>query len=113
MTASLSHLFMRVADLPAARTFWVDQLGLLVLHEEAAGYLRVGGRDGFHLGIEQGDPGPPNALEIAVQVADVDDTYQALIAAGVPADTAPADQPWGRRHAWVRDPDNRRISIFS
>lgn len=112
MTAALSHLFMLVNDLDAARRFWVDTIGLKVLLEEP-GYVRVGGDDGFHIGIEEGVPGPVNATEIAVRVPDVDAAYQRLVEAGVAVEGPPTDQPWGARHAWLADPDGRRMSIFS
>jgi catechol 2,3-dioxygenase-like lactoylglutathione lyase family enzyme len=111
MPSSLSHLFMLTADLAAARRFWVDMLGLEALME-GDGYLRVGGGDGFHIGIEQGDPGPTGSVQITVKVDDVDGTYRRLISAGVEFEAPPADQPWGARHAWLADPDGRRISIY-
>lgn len=57
MTTSLSHLFMLVSDLAAQRRLFVDVLGLQVL-VEYPGYVRVGGGGGFHIGMEQGSPGP-------------------------------------------------------
>ena len=111
--SSLSHVFMLVGDLAEARRFYVDLLGLEVL-VEGGDYLRVGGGGGFHIGMEHGavrtfDGGP----EINVQVADVDAEYARLTAAGVPFDGPPVDQEWGARHAWLRDPDGRRLSIFT
>jgi catechol 2,3-dioxygenase-like lactoylglutathione lyase family enzyme len=111
--STLSHVFMLVGDLAAARHFYVDVLGLEMLVDDG-GYVRVGGGGGFHIGMEQGevadvDGGP----EINVQVADVDAEYARLTAAGVPFDGPPVDQEWGARHAWLRDPDGRRLSIFT
>lgn len=112
MNAALSHLFMLVGDLAAARRFWVEAIGLRVLAEEP-GYLRVGGDAGFQIGMEQGEPGPVNSVEICVRVPDVEAAYRQLVAAGVPVEGPPADQDWGARHAWLTDPDGRRMSIFS
>jgi catechol 2,3-dioxygenase-like lactoylglutathione lyase family enzyme len=111
--SSLSHVFMLVGDLAAARRFYIDLLGLEALVEDG-GYLRVGGGGGFHVGIEQGEVGDPDSgPELNVEVDDVDATYERLIGAGVRFEAAPADQEWGARHAWLRDPDGRRLSIFS
>lgn len=108
---SLSHLFMRVGDLGRSRDFYVDLLGLDVLME-GGGYLRVGGRDGFHIGIEQGAASTGSAIEVVVRVDDVDAVAERLRAAGVEVGE-PADQPWGARHAWLRDPDGTPLSIYS
>ena len=112
--ARLSHLFILVADLKRTREFYIGSLGLEVLMEDP-GYLRVGGRGGFHLGIEEGDPAHIGAvgIEIVIEVDDVDSRYRELAAAGVTFDGPPEDQPWGARHAWLSDPDGYRLSIFT
>ena len=103
---------MLVGDLAATHAFWTKAIGLEVLVEDP-GYLRVGGGDGFNLGIEEGDPGPAGSLELNVLVDDVDRLYEALIRLGVSVEGPPQDQPWGARHCWLHDPDGRRISIYS
>jgi len=112
--ARLSHLFVLVSDLARTRAFYVDALGLQALMEEN-GYLRVGGAGGFHMGMEEGSPDQIGSagIEIVIQVDDVDRRYQEMLAGGIAFDSAPADQPWGARHAWLHDPDGYRLSIFS
>lgn len=112
---TIHHLFMRVSDLARARAFYVDLLGLQVLMEEPGGYLRVGTSDGFHIGIEAGDPAAVGGrgLEINLRVDDVDRVYADLVAQGVRFTAPPADQPWGARHAFFSDPDGVPLSIFS
>jgi catechol 2,3-dioxygenase-like lactoylglutathione lyase family enzyme len=109
--ARLSHLFLLASDLAAQRRLFVDLLGLEVL-AEYPGYVRVGGRGGFDIGIEEGEPGPPNAVEITIEVPDVDAAYARLAEAGVAVEGPPALQEWGARHAWFRDGDGRRMSVF-
>jgi catechol 2,3-dioxygenase-like lactoylglutathione lyase family enzyme len=112
--ARFSHLFMLVSDLERARAFYVDVLGLeLLMHHD--GYIRVGGADGFHIGIEEGPTSAVGAsgIEIVIQVDDVDARYREIKATGVPFDEVPEDQEWGARHTWLRDPDGYRLSIFS
>lgn len=112
MGTRFSHIFMLVSNLEAQRRLFVDVLGLRILAEHP-GYLQVGGDDGFHIGIEEGDPGPPNAMEITIWVDDVDAMYERLVEAGVDVEGPPQDQEWGARHAWFRDGDGRRMSIYS
>lgn len=120
MPSSLSHLFFHVRDLTAARAFYVGLLELEVLVEEG-GYLRVGGGDGFHIGLEQWpeDQMPPAApagplgpdLEIVVRVDDVERTCKRLRLAGFPIVLGPMETPWGTLHAWTRDPEGRSVSV--
>lgn len=115
MTASLSHLFVLVGDLQRSRRFYTDVVGLDVLFEED-GYLRLGGGDGFHIGMEQAGVDQHvggTGIEIAIRVDDVDGTYGRMSAAGVDFDGPPQDQPWGARHAWFTDPDGYRLSIYA
>jgi catechol 2,3-dioxygenase-like lactoylglutathione lyase family enzyme len=109
-----SHLFVLVSDLARAKRFYVEDLGFDVLME-TPGYLRVGAADGFHLGLEEGDPGDVGAsgIEVVIEVADVDRAYERLSARGIRFDGPPEDQEWGARHAWLRDPDGYRLSIYS
>src|SRR5262245_34538132 len=97
----LSHLFMRVSDLDRRRAFYVDLLGLEVLVDEG-GYLRLGGGDGFHIGMESGEVTVGDSIEIVIRVPDVAGAVERLRAAGWPV-SDPEDQPWGSRHAWLAD----------
>ena len=112
MGARLSHVFLLTSDVGAMHRLLVDVIGLEVLVDEGD-YLRVGGGGGFHLGIEQGDPSPPNEVELAIEVDDVDAAYQRATAAGVQFVAPPTDAEWGARHAWFTDHDGRRMSIFT
>ena len=111
---TFSHLFVHVTDLARSRRFYVDLLGLEVLLEHE-GYLRVGGGTGFHLGLEERpvDEVGSAGIEIVLRVDDVDAAFRQLLDAGLTFDTEPEDMPWGARHAWLRDPDGYRLSIYS
>lgn len=109
----LTHLFVHVRDLAESRRFYVELLGLQLLLDEP-GYIRVGGGDGFHIGMEQAPEAVGSiGIEIVMAVPDVDQAYRRLKADGVRFDSAPGDQPWGARHAWLRDPSGYRLSIYS
>ncbi len=114
--ASLSHLFVHVRSLAEMHAFYVASLGLVLLDGgPGAGYMRIGGGDGFTIGMEERPEAEVGAIgiEVVVAVDDVDARYAALIAAGVPFDGPPTDQEWGARHAWLRDPSGYRLSIYS
>ena len=108
----LSHLFVTVGDLSAARRFWTEVIGLEVLVEDDE-YLRVGGGGGFSMGMEGAGEGDESEVEIVVRVADVDASYERLQALAIACDGPPVEMPWGARHIWLRGPDGRRISLYS
>lgn len=114
MKSRFSHLFMHVTDLARSRDFYTGVVGLEVLREEP-GYLRVGGESGFHIGMEQRSPELVGAagVEISIHVDDVAAEYERMRGLGVRFDAPPDAQDWGAVHAWFRDPDGYRLSIFS
>jgi catechol 2,3-dioxygenase-like lactoylglutathione lyase family enzyme len=107
----LSHLFVTGPALAEMRRFYVEQLGLRVLMDER-GYLRVGGGGGFHMGVEAAGDDEP-AIELNVEVADVDAEYRPLRDDGIAFDAPPRDMAWGARHVWLRDPAGHRLSLYS
>ena len=111
--ARLSHLFVLVANLARSRAFYVDAIGLQVLMEEA-GYLRLGGAGGFHMGMEEGPPDRIGSvgIEIVIQVDDVDLAYEELRVRGIGFDSAPEDQPWGARMVGLKDPDGNNLYLL-
>ena len=110
----LTHLFMEVGDMEKAKWFWLEALGLQLLDDRGA-YIAVGGSGGFAIGIEQAPTGrvSPEGPEITLRVDDVDAVVVRLKSLGVEIEEEPSDQPWRARHAWLRDPDGRRMSIYS
>lgn len=45
--------------------------------------------------------------------AEVNATYEKLVAAGYHGHRAPWDAPWGQRYALVRDPDGNSTDLFA
>ncbi len=116
MRPHLSHLFVSVLDLQATHRFYVGLLGLEVLEGgPGGGYMRLGGGGGFHIGFEAIPAAavPTDGIEIVIRVEDVDALYERLVVAGVAVEVPPADQAWGARHLWLRDPTGYRVSIYS
>jgi catechol 2,3-dioxygenase-like lactoylglutathione lyase family enzyme len=117
MRPHLSHLFVSVLDLQATHRFYVGLLGLEVLEGgPGGGYMRLGGGGGgFHIGFEAIPAAavPTDGIEIVIRVEDVDDLFERFVVAGVAVEVPPADQAWGARHLWLRDPTGYRVSIYS
>ena len=114
MQPHLTHLFMEVGDIQQAKRFWTEVIGLRLLGDRGV-YIAVGGNGGFAIGIEQvaADRVSSQGPELTVRVADVDAAVARLRELGVTITEDPVDQPWGARHAWLLDPDGRRMSIYS
>jgi catechol 2,3-dioxygenase-like lactoylglutathione lyase family enzyme len=55
-------------------------------------------------------PGP--GIVVYFECDDVDATYQRLAAQGVVFDSAPADQTWLWREAYLRDPDGHVLCLY-
>ncbi len=45
--------------------------------------------------------------------AGVDETYEAMVAAGATGHLAPWDAVWGQRYATIHDPDGHSIDLFA
>ncbi len=114
MRPHLTHLFMEVGSLEQAKRFWLDALGLQLLDDRGV-YIAIGGNGGFAIGIEEvpKDSVSSEGPEITLRVDDVDATIERLKSFDIEIEEGPADQPWQARHAWLRDPDGRRMSIYS
>ena len=93
--ARLSHLFVHVADLDATRRFYVDLLGLEVLME-GGGYLRVGNADGWHMGMEQGQPVGAEGIELVIRSPTLTPPTKRLADAGVDLRRRPGRHGVGR-----------------
>ena len=55
----------------------------------------------------------PTGLTYNFRVADVDETYNELLATGLTPDTPPEDHPWGDRGFALRDPNGVMLYIYS
>ena len=114
MQPHLTHLFLLVGDLERAKWFWTEAIGLRLI-EDSRGYIRVGGDNGFDIGIEEGsiESAPVGCPEITVRVEDVDAATKRLSDHDVMITDGLTDTEWGARHTWLLDPDGRRMSIYS
>ena len=100
-------------DVSAAKRFYQDILGLDVLMDH--GWLVTYGSSqkmSVQVGIApEGGSGTP-VPDLSIEVDDVDTALQRMKKAKVAIEYGPADEPWGVRRFYVRDPFGRLINIL-
>ena len=60
----------------------------------------------------QGGSGTPTP-DLSIEVDDVDAAFKRMSNAGFAVEYGPADEPWGVRRFYVRDPFGRLVNILS
>lgn len=108
--ATLVEIILYVRDLDEARGFYADLLGFPVVYE-SDWFLSFKPLPGLHLSCnarredyERRGVGGRGVL-VELRVPDVDATFRALSARGVPFEFEPEDKPWGLRACGTRDPE--------
>lgn len=101
-------------DLATAKSFYGDVLGLDTLMD--LGWIATyGSNQPMTVQISvmtEGGSGTP-VPDISIEVDDVDAVLAAMNAAGFAIEYGPADEPWGVRRFYVRDPFGRLVNILS
>ena len=100
-------------DIAAARRFYQDILGLDVLmdHGRIATY-DSSQKMSVQVSIaSEGGSGTP-VPDLSIEVDDLDTALQRMKKAKVTIEYGPADEPWGVRRFYVRDPFGRLINIL-
>ncbi len=101
------------ADPSAAKAFYGEILGLDLLMDR--GWIATyGSRDTMSVQISfasQGGSGTP-VPDLSIEVDDVDAACAAMRASGFSIEYGPADEPWGVRRFFVRDPFGRLVNIL-
>ncbi|MFK3663712.1 VOC family protein [Ochrobactrum teleogrylli] len=62
--------------------------------------------------MREGGSGTP-VPDLSIEVDDVDATLEQAIAMGFPIEYGPADEDWGVRRFFVRDPFGRLVNILT
>ncbi|WP_406806257.1 VOC family protein [Burkholderia semiarida] len=60
----------------------------------------------------QGGSGTPTP-DLSIEVDDLDEAIARVHAAGVPVEYGPADEPWGVRRFYVRDPFGKLVNVLA
>ena len=50
--------------------------------------------------------------DISIEVSDIDETLKRVEKAKIPIEYDPANEPWGVRRSYVRDPFGKLINIL-
>lgn len=101
-------------DIAAAKSFYQDVLGLDVLMDH--GWIATyGSSEEMDIQISfasQGGSHTP-APDLSIEVDDVDAVLERIMKAGFQIEYGPADEPWGVRRFYVRDPFGKLINILA
>jgi predicted enzyme related to lactoylglutathione lyase len=115
MSYKLGIVILSVHDLQRATDFYSQKLGQPVLPEMSDDhFVVVALANGCLVGLSQLAPGQavqPGAVELGLEVADVDATWRSWQALGLTGMTDPADTPFGRSFD-AHDPDGNPLSIY-
>lgn len=101
-------------DVTAALRFYHDVLGLDVLMD--MGWIATYG-PGSTMDVQisfmtEGGSGTP-VPDISIEVDDVDAVLKAMKKAGFTIEYGPANEPWGVRRFYVRDPFGKLVNILA
>ncbi len=101
-------------DVVAAKRFYGDVLGLDVLMD--LGWIATyGNAETMSVQVSimsEGGSGTP-VPDISVEVDDLDEALQRVHKAGIAVEYGPAEEPWGVRRFFVRDPFGRLVNILA
>ncbi|MES5488276.1 VOC family protein [Bradyrhizobium sp. INPA03-11B] len=101
------------SDIAAAQSFYRDILGLEPLMD--FGWVATyGSSETMQVQISfasEGGSGTP-VPDLSIEVDDLDEALHRMKAAGIAIEYGPANEPWGVRRFFVRDPFDRLINIL-
>lgn len=102
-----------VKDVAAAKRFYQDILGLDILMDH--GWIVTYGsaqKMTVQVGIAtEGGSGTP-VPDLSIEVDDLDAALARIKKAKVAIEYGPADEPWGVRRFFVRDPSGKLVNIL-
>lgn len=112
MIQGLTYAILTSQDLPKARRFFTEQLGLSTEEDEGDAFSQFTTRDGTLWAIMQAPPeAPPAGYELFLKVTDADEAYRLWRSRGVEMVSAPHDEPFGRTFAF-KDPDGHVLHAY-
>ena len=101
-------------DVGRARAFYQDILGLELLMDH--GWIQTyGSRTEMSIQVSfasEGGSGTP-VPHLSIEVDDVDAAFERMEDAGFSIEYGPADEPWGVRRFFVRDPFGKLVNILA
>lgn len=102
------------SDPAAAKRFYGELLGLdLAMDFDWIVTYATDAQSRVQVSImREGGSGTP-VPDLSIEVDDVDATLEQAIAMGFPIEYGPADEDWGVRRFFVRDPFGRLVNILT
>jgi catechol 2,3-dioxygenase-like lactoylglutathione lyase family enzyme len=100
-------------DIAAAKRFYQDVLGLERLMD--LGWIATYGTSAKEVQISfasEGGSGTPTP-DLSIEVDDLDQALACIRQARIPIEYGPADEPWGVRRFYVRDPFGKLVNILT
>jgi lactoylglutathione lyase len=101
-------------EVSKAKAFYQDILGLNVLMDH--GWIVTYGNNetaAVQVSIaSEGGSGTP-VPDLSIEVDDIEEALRRFNAAGIAIEYGPANEPWGVRRFYVRDPFGRLLNILS
>lgn len=105
---------VHTTNVALAKRFYHDVLGLDVLMDH--GWIATyGSREQMTVQISfasQGGSDTPTP-DLSIEVDDLEAALASVTNAGFPIEYGPADEPWGVRRFYVRDPFGKLINILA
>lgn len=101
-------------DVAAARAFYGDLLGLAPLMD--LGWIATYGapdRSGPQISFATEGGSGAAVPDLSIEVDDLEAALRRASEAGLPVEYGPADEPWGVRRFFVRDPFGRLVNIVA
>jgi catechol 2,3-dioxygenase-like lactoylglutathione lyase family enzyme len=98
-----------------AASFYKDILGLELMMDH--GWIATYGATDQKMDVQisfasEGGSGTPTP-DLSIEVEDVDVVFEKVKAAGFPIEYGPANESWGVRRFYTRDPFGKLINILS
>jgi catechol 2,3-dioxygenase-like lactoylglutathione lyase family enzyme len=101
-------------QMDAAKAFYGDILGMSLGMDHGWIVTFVGtGQSTPQVSLaSEGGSGTP-VPDMSIEVDDLPSIHERLVGAGYPIEYGPADEPWGVRRFYVRDPFGRLLNILA
>lgn len=100
-------------DLAAAKRFYVDVLGLEPVMDHGW-IVTYGSREKMSVQISFASQGGSGTAvpDLSIEVDDLEAALERMRSAGFAIEYGPADEPWGVRRFYVRDPFGKLVNIL-
>ncbi|MCC6175225.1 MAG: VOC family protein [Chloroflexi bacterium] len=113
MIEGLTYVIVTTDDVPRARAFYTEKLGLATEDDIGDQFSQFTTRDGTRWAVMQSPShAAPRSAELYLTVGDPDEAYRVWQSRGVEMVTEPHDEPFGRTFAF-KDADGRVLHAYA